>query len=45
MDLSKYREIEALYEDVELKQYDKMKRYSDNVEALYGEKPYKTDKN
>ena len=34
------REIERLDDGIELKQYDKMKRYSDNVEALYGEKPF-----
>lgn len=34
------REIERLDSEIELKQYEKMKRYSDNVEALYGEKPF-----
>ncbi len=34
------REIERLDEEIELKQYEKMKRYSDNVEALYGQKPF-----
>lgn len=34
------KKIEALYEDVELKQYDKMKRYSENVESFYGKKPF-----
>ena len=34
------KEIERLYDDVELKQYEKMKRYSDNVESFYGKKPY-----
>ena len=34
------RELEKLDADFELKQYDKMRRYSDNVEALYGEKPF-----
>ncbi|MBQ7643314.1 MAG: molecular chaperone DnaJ [Clostridia bacterium] len=29
--------------DMEVKQYDKMKKYSDNLQSLYGEKPY-TDK-
>jgi molecular chaperone DnaJ len=42
---SQRKDLEKLDEDIELKQYDQMKRYSDNVEALYGEKPYKTDKN
>ena len=26
--------------DLELKQYDKMKKFSDNVESFYGKKPY-----
>ncbi len=34
------KELEKLDQDFELKQYDKMRRYSDNVEALYGEKPF-----
>ena len=34
------REIERLDSEIELKQYERMKRYSDNVEALYGEKPF-----
>ena len=34
------REIERLDSEIELKQYEKMKRYSDNLEALYGEKPF-----
>ena len=25
---------------IDLKQHDKMKRYSDNVESFYGKKPY-----
>ena len=32
--------LENLENEIELKQYDKMKRYADNVESLYGEKPY-----
>ena len=36
------RELEKLDADIELKQYDKMRRFSDNVEALYGEKPFKS---
>lgn len=32
--------LESLDETLELKQHDRMKRYSDNMEALYGEKPY-----
>jgi molecular chaperone DnaJ len=35
------RNLESFDEDLELKQYDKMRRYSDNVSSLYGEKPYK----
>jgi molecular chaperone DnaJ len=35
------REIEKLDKSLELKQCEKMKRYSDGVEALYGEKPFK----
>ena len=34
------KEIEKMDEDLELKQYDRMRRYSDNVESLYGEKPF-----
>lgn len=34
------KSIENLDEEIELKQYDNMKRYSDNVEALYGQKPF-----
>ncbi len=34
------RELEEWEEGTELKQYDRMKRYSDNVESLYGDKPY-----
>ena len=30
--------------DVELKQHERMKKYSDNVEALYGEKPFEKHK-
>ena len=32
--------LEALDKDIELKQQERMKRYADNVEALYGDKPY-----
>ena len=28
--------------DIELKQYDKMKKYDDAVQSLYGDKPYGT---
>ena len=34
------KEIEKLGESVELKQHEKMKRYADNLQALYGENPY-----
>ncbi|MBO5277781.1 MAG: molecular chaperone DnaJ, partial [Clostridia bacterium] len=34
------KKLEKWDEDTDLKQYDKMRRYSDNVEALYGDKPY-----
>lgn len=34
------KEIERLDAELELKQCDRMRRYSDNVESLYGEKPY-----
>ena len=35
------RNLESFDEDLELKQYDKVRRYSDNISSLYGEKPYK----
>ncbi|MBQ8291569.1 MAG: molecular chaperone DnaJ [Clostridia bacterium] len=34
------RSLEKFDEQLELKQQERMKRYSDNVEALYGDKPY-----
>ena len=34
------KEIERLDESLELKQCERMKKYSDNVEGLYGQKPY-----
>jgi len=34
------RAIERVDETLEMKQYEKIKRYSDNVEALYGQKPF-----
>ena len=34
------RDLESFDEDLEIKQYDKMRRYADNVGALYGENPY-----
>ena len=33
--------IEKMDGEVELKQHEKMRKYADNVESLYGEKPYK----
>lgn len=32
--------IESMDDALELKQFDRMKKYSDNVEAFYGKKPY-----
>ena len=32
--------LEELDDSLELKQHEKMRRFSDNVEALYGDKPY-----
>lgn len=32
--------IESMDESIDLKQNDRMKKYSDNVEGLYGKKPY-----
>lgn len=37
---SQRKDLEAWDEEVELKQYEKMKRFSDNVESLYGDNPY-----
>ncbi len=34
------KQLEALDKDIDLKQQERMKRYADNVEALYGDKPY-----
>ena len=34
------KEIERLDGEIELKQQERMKKYSDNVEALYGQKPF-----
>lgn len=34
------KDIAAFDEEVELRQCDRMRRFSDNVEALYGRKPY-----
>ena len=38
---SQRKAIEKMDEEIELKQCERMRRYSDNVEALYGEKPFK----
>ncbi len=35
------KQIEKMDSEIDLKQYERMKRYADNVNALYGEKPYK----
>ena len=37
---SQRKEIEQMDSEIELKQCDRMKRYADNVETLYGKKPY-----
>jgi molecular chaperone DnaJ len=34
------KQLEKVYGDIGLKQQEQMKKYSDNMEALYGEKPY-----
>ena len=34
------KQIEGLDGEIELKQYDKMKKFSDNVQTFYGKKPY-----
>ena len=34
------KELEKWEKGMEIKQYDRMRRYADNVEALYGDKPY-----
>ena len=34
------KELEEWEDGTDIKQYDRMKRYQDNVEALYGDKPY-----
>ena len=34
------KKLEAWDSDLELKQHERMKKYSDSVESLYGEKPY-----
>ncbi len=34
------KELERMSDGLDLKQHERMKRYADNVEALYGEKPY-----
>ncbi len=34
------KSIEKMDESIELKQCERMKKYADNVEALYGEKPF-----
>ena len=34
------REIEKLDKELEIKQHERMRKYADNMEALYGEKPF-----
>ena len=34
------KQLEKLDESIDLKQQERMKRYADNVESLYGDKPY-----
>ena len=34
------KEIEKLDKEIEIKQYEKMRKYADNVESLYGTKPF-----
>ena len=34
------KDIEKLDKDVDLKQCERMKKYADNVESLYGKKPF-----
>jgi len=34
------KKLEATIDGIELKQYEKMKKYSENVESFYGKKPY-----
>lgn len=38
------KEIEKLCNGIELKQHERMKRYSDHVETLYGKKPFDNNK-
>ena len=37
------KEIEKLDKEIELKQYEKMRKYADNVESLYGTKPFEKE--
>ena len=34
------KQLEKVYEEIGLKQQEQMKKYADNMEALYGETPY-----
>ena len=38
------KKIEKMDDELELKQQEKMRKYADNLEALYGEKPYEKRK-
>ena len=40
MSRAQKKELEAFDESLEIKQYERMRKYAENVEALYGEKPY-----
>ena len=35
------KHLEKWDDNMDMKQYDRMRRYADNVEALYGDDPYK----
>ena len=35
------KQIEKMDNEIDLKQCERMKKYADNVGALYGDKPYK----
>lgn len=37
---SQRKQLESVFEDISIKQYDRMKRYADNLEGLYGDKAY-----
>lgn len=41
---SQRKALENIFDDITLKQHDRMKRYADNVESLYGEGAYRDPK-